>query len=84
MLTAKDIMTSDVITVTPEMPVEKLAELLWQKKIGGAPVVDAGDAQPGCQGSGQVERHVDQVVLGQVAELAGDELAGLGGARVSG
>ena len=43
MLTAKDIMTSDVITVTPEMPVEKLAELLWQKKIGGAPVVDAGD-----------------------------------------
>ena len=42
MLTAKDIMTSEVTTVTPEMLVEKLAELLWQKKIGGAPVVDAG------------------------------------------
>jgi len=40
MLTAGEIMTSEVITVNPEMGVEELAELLWEKKIGGAPVVD--------------------------------------------
>lgn len=41
MLTAGEIMTRELITVTPEMGVEELAGLLWEKKIGGAPVVDA-------------------------------------------
>jgi CBS domain-containing protein len=41
MLTAKDIMTSTVITVTPEVSVKELAALLLANKIGGAPVVDA-------------------------------------------
>lgn len=41
MLKAKDIMTKDVITVPPDLPVKKLAEVLWKNKIGGAPVVDA-------------------------------------------
>lgn len=41
MLTAGEIMTKEIITVTPEMGVEELASLLWEKKIGGAPVVDA-------------------------------------------
>jgi len=40
MLTAKDIMTRQVITVPPSMPVEDLAALLYEKKISGAPVVD--------------------------------------------
>ena len=40
MLLAKDIMTTDVITVTPETTVEKLAALLWENRISGAPVVD--------------------------------------------
>ncbi|MEJ2032939.1 MAG: CBS domain-containing protein [Deltaproteobacteria bacterium] len=40
MLTAKDVMTREVITVTPEMPVEKLANLLWENRISGAPVID--------------------------------------------
>jgi CBS domain-containing protein len=40
MLTAKDIMSLKVITVTPDMPVRELAELLWKNRIGGAPVVD--------------------------------------------
>ncbi len=40
MLTAKDIMTKNVITVTPELPVDKLAGILWQNKISGVPVVD--------------------------------------------
>lgn len=41
MLTAGEIMTKKIITVTPEMGVAELASLLWENKIGGAPVVDA-------------------------------------------
>ena len=40
MLKAKDIMTTQVITAAPDLPVEKLAALLWENKIGGVPVVD--------------------------------------------
>ena len=43
MLTAKDIMTKNVITVTPDLSVKELASLLLSHKIGGAPVV--GDDQ---------------------------------------
>ena len=43
MLTAKDIMTTQVIKASPDLSVEKLAILLWENKIGGAPVVDAED-----------------------------------------
>ncbi|MFH1215241.1 MAG: CBS domain-containing protein [Pseudomonadota bacterium] len=44
MLTAKDIMTTKVITVNPDLPVEALASLLWKNNISGAPVVDAEGA----------------------------------------
>ncbi|MEW6602916.1 MAG: CBS domain-containing protein [Nitrospirota bacterium] len=40
MLTAKDIMTKNVITVRPEATVEELARLLMEHKISGVPVVD--------------------------------------------
>jgi len=42
MLTAKEIMTTEVVSVTPDMPVEKLAALLYERKIGGAPVMEGG------------------------------------------
>ena len=35
-----DVMTRDVITVTPETSLRDLAEILSQKNINGAPVVD--------------------------------------------
>jgi len=41
MLTANDIMSTDVITVDPDLPVEKLAALLWEHKVSGVPVVDS-------------------------------------------
>ncbi|MFZ5760232.1 MAG: CBS domain-containing protein [Thermodesulfobacteriota bacterium] len=47
MLTAKDIMTTSVITVNPDLAVEELAALLWEKRISGAPVVDAEGALVG-------------------------------------
>lgn len=40
MLTAKDIMTKDVIAVTPDTKVERLAKLLTEHKISGMPVLD--------------------------------------------
>lgn len=40
MLQAKDIMTRDVITVTPEMEIAKATEILLENKINGVPVVD--------------------------------------------
>lgn len=36
----KDIMTKNVITVSPEMKIHKLAKLFIDKNISGAPVVD--------------------------------------------
>jgi CBS domain-containing protein len=41
MLTAKDIMTKDVVTVTPDTSIEELSALLVSNEISGAPVVNA-------------------------------------------
>jgi CBS-domain-containing membrane protein len=41
MLTAKDIMTRDVITATPDMSVRDLADLLWKNRISGVPVINS-------------------------------------------
>jgi acetoin utilization protein AcuB len=35
-----ELMTADVITVTPETPVEEAARIMADKKIGGLPVMD--------------------------------------------
>lgn len=40
MLTARDFMTKDVITIKPEATVEELARLLIKHKISGVPIVD--------------------------------------------
>jgi len=40
MLTAKDIMTTKVITVTTETSVRDLADILWKNRISGAPVIN--------------------------------------------
>lgn len=37
---ARDIMTTDVITVTADTTVEQLAKILVEKKISGVPVID--------------------------------------------
>jgi CBS domain-containing protein len=41
MLTAKDIMTKDVITVKPDTSIEELSSLLVKNRISGVPVVDS-------------------------------------------
>jgi len=40
MLKAKDIMTTDVITVGPGTTIEEFARMLTEHKISGAPIVD--------------------------------------------
>jgi CBS-domain-containing membrane protein len=40
MKTAHDIMTQEVVTVSQDLAVEKLAEILWENRISGAPVID--------------------------------------------
>jgi CBS-domain-containing membrane protein len=42
MLQARDIMTQEVITISPEASVEDLARLLEDHKIGGVPVMEEG------------------------------------------
>ena len=42
MLSAKDIMTRQVITVTPDTEIAQAAKLLLEKRINGLPVVDQG------------------------------------------
>ncbi len=41
MLTARDIMTREVIAIAPEAKVEDLAKLLAEHRISGVPVLDA-------------------------------------------
>ena len=44
MITAKDIMTTDVITISPETEIAQAAKLLLSNRINGVPVVnDAGE-----------------------------------------
>jgi len=51
MLKVKDIMTKDLITVSPEMEIAHAAKLLLEKRISGVPVVDEGGKMVGilCQ-----------------------------------
>lgn len=42
-----DVMTRDVVTVTPETGVQEIARLLWTRGISGVPVVDASGALVG-------------------------------------
>jgi len=51
MAKAKDIMTTKVITVLPDTPIAKAAQLMIKKHINGLPVVDEGGGLSGiiCQ-----------------------------------
>ena len=42
MKTAEEIMTTDVITVSPNTEIAKAAKIMMEKRINGLPVVDSG------------------------------------------
>lgn len=57
MLTVADVMTRDVITITPDTPVEKAAELLYANQISGVPVLDEGGRLVGILSEGDLMAH---------------------------
>jgi CBS domain-containing protein len=61
MLTAADVMTTDVITVTPETPVREIAKLLYTRRISGVPVIDPNRAVVGLVSEGDLMKHVDVI-----------------------
>jgi CBS domain-containing protein len=55
---AKDIMTTDVVTIAPSLGVEQIAQLLLSCAISGVPVVDADDRLIGLVSEGDLmQRH---------------------------
>ncbi len=53
---ARDIMTTNVITITPSLSVEQIAQLLLSCSISGVPVVDAEDRLIGVVSEGDLLR----------------------------
>ncbi len=53
---AKDIMTTNVVTITPEVSVEEIAKLLLARGISGVPMVSAEGALAGLVSEGDLIR----------------------------
>jgi CBS domain-containing protein len=53
-MNAKDVMTTEVVTVSPETTVQELARILSEKGISGAPVVDANNRLVGLVSEGDL------------------------------
>lgn len=63
MLQARDIMTTEVITVSPETLVSDLAQTLAGKKIGGVPVMDADGVLVGIVTQSDLVERVQELKL---------------------
>jgi CBS domain-containing protein len=57
MMTASDVMTREVTTVSPETPVQEIATLLYTRRISGVPVVDANERVVGMVSEGDLMSH---------------------------
>jgi CBS domain-containing protein len=53
---AKDVMTTPVVTVRPETPVEEVAKLMLERRISAVPVVDRGGRVKGIVSEGDLLR----------------------------
>ena len=56
---AMDVMTTDVITVDPDMSVQAVAQLLSERGISGVPVVDAANRLVGIISEGDLLHRVE-------------------------
>ena len=73
-----DVMTKDVVCLSPEIDVATVARLLLERNIGGAPVVDADGRPVGVVSKTDVLRACcDAFSAGRSAAEAGREFAGL-------
>jgi CBS domain-containing protein len=86
-MNARDVMTCDVVSVTSDTPVRKIAALLLERRISGVPVVDRGGAPIGIVSEGdligrsEAEREARQdwwlMILAEGEDLSPDFLASL-------
>jgi CBS domain-containing protein len=58
-MNAGDVMTRDVLTVTPETPVQEVANLLLSRAISGAPVVESDGTVVGVVSEGDLLRRAE-------------------------
>jgi CBS domain-containing protein len=75
---ARDVMTTQVVTVGPETSVEQIAALLLDRRISGVPVVDAGGRLLGIVTEGDLMRRPEigtERQRGWWLRLFGDERA---------
>lgn len=61
MLHARDVMTTEVLTVSPDTPVREVAKLLYERRISGAPVVDPAGKVVGMVSEGDLMRHAGAI-----------------------
>src|SRR5258708_2351516 len=61
MLTAADVMTTNVISVTPETPIREVAKLMHSNRISGVPVIDREKHVIGIVSEGDLIRHAEVV-----------------------
>ncbi len=74
---ARDIMTRTVATIHPEASAQEAAQLLYQKRISGAPVVDADDKIIGIITEADIISKVNREGLG-VADIMSHEIIAVG------
>lgn len=84
MLTVRDVMTEEVLTIDSGASVRELAQLLSRAKISGVPVVDAADQPVGVVTQSDLAAFVthawarpagERRALGEEQWMAGDEFA---------
>jgi CBS domain-containing protein len=63
MLQARDLMTKEVLTVTPETAIAELAKLIEKRNIGGVPVVDKGGRLVGIVTQSDLVEHMQEAEL---------------------
>jgi CBS domain-containing protein len=61
MMTASDVMTREVTTVSPQTPVQEIATLLYTRRISGVPVVDHDQRVVGMVSEGDLMTHTAAV-----------------------
>jgi len=65
-LAARDCMSSPVVTVTPDTPVEECARVMEEHKIRRVPVVDAGGACCGIVSQADLARRMSKAESGEI------------------
>ena len=86
---ARDVMTTEVVSVAPDMPTQKIARLLLDKGVSAAPVVDTGGAPIGMVSEGDLigcnvsRADLLRTLCRPVALISGDKdgVAGTGALR---